>query len=182
MEHMMVDIESLGTSPGCVIISMAAVPFELNGMRREGKVWSIDIASSLYEGLFIQGETLTWWISQKPETLRKQQTDPLPLRHVLAKFAQYIEEERTSSLWAHGSTFDIPILDVAYRRVGFDTPWAYRGVRDTRTLFWLARLKGWEPRHAEKPSDKHDPKADCHRQVTWVLAALAVLEKGGPVE
>ena len=182
MEHMMIDIETLGTDPGAVIMSMAAVPFSLDGKRKEGKLWTIDIQSQLDEGLFISGETLTWWIGQKPELLSRQVKDSVPLRHALARFAQYIETERSSSLWSHGSTFDIPILGMAYRIVDFNVPWSYRGVRDTRTLFWLARLKGWDPVYAETPNDKHDPKADAHRQITQVLAALAVIEKGGPVE
>jgi len=184
----MIDCETLGTDPGCVIMSIAAVPFTLpmNGKleREEGIRMNVDIQSCLEEGMFIHGDTLTWWMNRKPGIFRMMAQETAPVRHVLKRLAGYYESSGKGFVWSHGATFDIPIVDWAYKQVGFSVPWSYRAARDTRTIYWSAHiLYGWEPtRTGKSPIDKHDPLADCHRQVSMVQEVWMVLLKGGKVE
>ena len=184
----MIDIETLGTDPGCVIMSIAAVPFTLSleGKleREQGIRMNVDIKSCHMEGMFIDGDTLTWWMNRKPGIFQAMAQETVPLRHALKRLAGYYESSKSVFVWSHGATFDIPIVDWAYKRVGFDVPWRYAAARDTRTIYWSANtLYGWEPKRLGKaPSDKHDPLADCHRQVSMVQEVWLVLLKGGKVE
>jgi len=184
----MIDIETFGVDPGCVITSIAAVPFNLplEGRleRLEGFRVNVDIQSCMTEGLVINGDTLTWWMNQKPGLMRAMAQGSVPLRHALKRLAGYCESSKSVFVWSHGATFDIPILDWAYKQVGFNVPWSYRGVRDTRTIYWSAHtLYQWEPKRLGKaPPDKHDPLADAHRQVSMVQEVWMVLLKGGKID
>jgi exodeoxyribonuclease VIII len=47
------------------------------------------------------------------------------------------DEKGEARIWSH-ATFDVPIIEAAYQRVGLKPPWDYRNCRDLRTLYDLA--------------------------------------------
>lgn len=168
-DHVMVDLETLGREPGSVIVSIGAVKFELTAETPGDRFYTpIIIQSCLDVGLTVEGATLQWWM-ERSDDLRSAlfHPDPLPLRVALLTFAQFYTG--SECLWAHGSTFDIPILDAAYRALREDLPWSSRQIRDTRTLFSLVPRSVVDGVVWEGP--EHHALYDAIRQARMVQAA-----------
>jgi DNA polymerase III epsilon subunit-like protein len=66
----MIDIETLGTEPGSIITSIAAVPFNRNGEMGKAFYMNIDIQSSIDAGLTINAETLKFWMEQRQDVTK----------------------------------------------------------------------------------------------------------------
>lgn len=167
--HLMVDLETLGREPGAVIVSIGAVKFDPSGETLGDKLYTnITIQSSLDAGLRVEGATIQWWMEQ-PDRARLAlfHPDPLPLRRVLSAFARFYRG--SESIWSHGSTFDIPILEVAYRALNEWRPWVPRAVRDTRTLFSLVPQAVVEG--VQREGMEHHALDDAVRQARMVQAA-----------
>ena len=64
MNNVMLDLETLGTSPGCIILSIGAVFFDKNGLGQEF-YQTIDVQSSIDAGLTMSGGTFKWWMGQQ---------------------------------------------------------------------------------------------------------------------
>lgn len=63
MRNVMIDLETFGTRPGSVIVSIGAVEFSMDGIG-EAYYRAIDVASSLLAGLTIDEITVKWWREQ----------------------------------------------------------------------------------------------------------------------
>lgn len=148
MSDIMVDIETLGSDPGSVILSIGAVSFTSPDMCEESvSPWvgnefyrTIDIFSCLMHGLTINHETVKWWREQSDEA--KIAAQPIggvvTLSRALAEFAKYVRGHGLPRVWAKGPDFDLVVLHSAYKAVGLAVPWQYRNARDVRTIYDLA--------------------------------------------
>lgn len=143
--HVMLDIESLGTRPGCVVLSAAFVRFE------DMALTSLNLSmEDQYElGLETGPSTLDWWRTQSQDTWRAATCDPFPLVSALNHFSTWLGWARAGRemwIWCHGAGFDAPLLQEVYQRAGIACPWSFRDVRDTRTLYDLAGVDSREYR------------------------------------
>lgn len=131
--------ETLGTSPGSVIMSLGAVAFGRAGVT--GRFYqTISIQSCLKAGLLVDGGALKFWLTETEEHVRTALFQgSLGLRDALHSFNGFWNEQGGKWLWAHGASFDIPMLNVAYRAAGYGdfVPWKFRDERDTRTFYSL---------------------------------------------
>lgn len=132
----MVDIETLGTRIGSVVLSAAFVRFE----DEDAYVVNFDLDDQAKLGLEVDVNTLDWW-DQNIEAKAATRINRLGLGEALR--ATIMQLERLSNgcevrLWCHGAAFDAPMLEELYRRTGIPCPWSFRMVRDTRTLYDLA--------------------------------------------
>lgn len=169
----MLDIETLGVSPGCVVLSIGAVPFDLRDRSkthwRHGVFHSrISVESCEAVGLVKEYGSMRFWDSQ-PEAVRAEAfRGDFALREALETFSKWFlglaPDPDTVTVWCQGANFDIPILAAAYRACDMYVPWHYRAPRDTRTLYDLA---DFEPARTHA----HDALEDCQEQVRNVLAA-----------
>lgn len=139
---LMIDIETLGQKPGCVIVSLGAVAFD----PRTGEIGptlmcDIDLNDSVARGLRIEPGTVLWWLGQSREA-QDATFNPAAKRYLLAESMSYLthfwEKNECVNVWSHGATFDVPILERAYSHVRQSPPWQYRNIRDTRTVIDLA--------------------------------------------
>lgn len=80
-------------------------------------------------------------------------------------------------VWAQGPSFDVAILEGYYRRAGLPIPWGYSMPRDTRTVYDLAKERGWSK--PEGTQAVHTSLEDCRRQIICLMSALNVL-RGNP--
>lgn len=129
MSDVMLDIETLGLSPGSVILSIGAIRLETNEKFYE----IIDIQSCLDKGLIIEAPTLEWWLSQSDKARQEiLSNDRKLLEDVLNMFNNWITKE--DRLWGNGAAFDIILLKEAYRRCGIKPNWKYRNEMCYRTL------------------------------------------------
>lgn len=142
--HAMIDIETLGNRPGCVIASIGVVVFNPLLSIRDAQNPShfyvrVNLDSCVKEGLIFDAGTVVWWLNQSDDA-RKEITGAAGyhVREALGMLEDFIARHTARRFWCHGATFDLPILTAAYDAIGRKTPWAFWEVRDTRTIFELA--------------------------------------------
>jgi len=182
--HVMVDLETLGTGPRAAIIQIGACAFELEGNAISAAPptfeATVSAQSSLFAGLELDPSTLHWWRYTASAAARLAvETNAVPLSVALRDFAAWFTSVKVTSdsifLWANGAAFDPPILESAHRALGLTVPWNYGAVRDTRTIYHLARdLAGWE---RPKRETAHTALVDAIAQAEDVRAAYAALRE-----
>ena len=170
--HLMLDIESLGTRPGAVILSVALVRFS------DEASMSVNLSVPDQEsfGMEIDPNTQQWWSQQDPAAFIAATADPLPIATALPYIAQWINWAAGCGdvlIWCHGATFDAPLLGELYRRAGVQCPWPFWAVRDTRTLYDLACI---DPKACSVPPP-HIALNDALVQTRAANAALAILAR-----
>jgi hypothetical protein len=132
MNHVMLDLETLGTTADAVVLSIGAVRFDPSsdrlGDRPEDKFYgSVSIDSQLQLGRRIQEDTLLWWIQQSPEARQVFFEPKKTLEAVLLDLADWISviPEANLEVWAKPAKFDIAILEHAYQQHDIDVPWPH---------------------------------------------------------
>jgi len=163
--RLMLDIETLGTEPGCAICSIGAVVFSTDGLS-DRETWSVDIASCQSLGMRIDAETLHWWLDQSPTVRELRGGEELP--QVLHEFAGFTREADADEIWANSPSFDCEILADAYGRVDIEQPWDYWDERCFRTL---KNLPG--AADIDRQGDHHDALDDAAHQARVASATLA---------
>ena len=161
----MLDLETLGTRPGCVVLTLGAVKFDPYKLDSFGDSLYLrfDVDEQIGLGREVQQDTLDWWSKQDPAVREEAlgDSDRVSLETVtkqLNKFLVGVED-----IWAQGPVFDIVILENLYRQLEKPCPWNYWQIRDSRTLFSVhgdPRVKG--------RSGHHDALADCIYQAQGV--------------
>lgn len=136
----MIDIETLGKKPGCVIASIGIVEFDPRaGTISRSDYIKLDIAKQIKNGRVIDADTLVWWFNQSGEAIADTfggETVSLPLGLcALDCFIKANLDYEKSGFWANSPSFDLAILEEAHAAFGFKEPWSYRQPRDCRTLF-----------------------------------------------
>lgn len=174
MTHIMLDIETLGTRPGAVVLSVAMVRFsdEAHTSLR------LDRAEQVALGLVEDPQTVAWWAQQSPEAQAEAFGPGVPLRAALEHIAAWIAWAAPGGdalIWCHGATFDCPLLGAVYERAGMAPPWHYAAVRDTRTLYDLAGVNVKSTEYSVPPP--HVALNDALAQTRAANAALAVLAR-----
>jgi len=140
MNNCMIYLETLGTLPGSVILSIGAVFFDPNlpAERCVGHELYMVVSQSSCKGLGLHTSqsALDWWGKQSAEArqvlTQAEGEDALPLRVALQGLKQFLGTG--TKVWSNGANFDQPLLDVAYDRVDISLPWKYYNSRCYRTL------------------------------------------------
>jgi hypothetical protein len=174
----MVDLETFGSTPGSVVVSIGAVGFDpVGGQLGEGFYALIDPASCAAAGLTLDPATVSWWLRQS-DAARSALTGggDVSLRCALEAFAGWWRRHGFTCFWGHGANFDEPLLGAAYRACGLRTPWKYSASRCTRTLFDLA---GVQPDRAE--GVHHNALDDARAQAIAAMAAFHKLGLASPL-
>ncbi len=136
MRDLMIDIETLGTAPGSVILSIGAVAFDAEtGEFGEEFYATIDLQSAVAAGLTIDMSTLKWWMEQSEEARTFAFAGERLLGWALGGFGDYIRRVDAARVWAKTLAFDLVLLESAFRACSIPIPWHYRTPRDCRTLF-----------------------------------------------
>ena len=137
----MVDLETMGLQPGCALLSIGGVAFDLYSEALGDTFYcNIRKESCVRHGMFIDPQTELWWAQQSEDAKRALMTpDPIDLDMAFYHFIEWVKTHDPASvrIWSHGAGFDLPMLHDAARRLGFSTPWSYRNERDTRTVLHL---------------------------------------------
>jgi hypothetical protein len=172
----MLDLETLGTKPGCIVVSVGAVGFD----RYTGAILRefyrvIDLADSQRLGLTIDAETVKWWAKQGDEARAVFARDEFmvsSLGDVASDFAEWFAQcgGAACPIWAHGAAFDLPIWEAALAAVDWPTPWAFWMTRDTRTIY---DLTGFDPQCVPREGTYHNALDDARHQVRCLHQAIA---------
>lgn len=172
--HLMVDIESLGTRPGAIVLAVAFVRFSDEAQMTV----NLSLPDQEALGLEKDPDTLRWWAEQEakhPGAWAAATSNAQPLVPALQYIAQWIAWAAPSDalVWCHGATFDCPLLGELYRRANVPCPWHWASVRCTRTLYDLA---GINPKDYAVPPP-HIALNDAIGQTRAANAALAILSR-----
>lgn len=169
-ERAMIDIETLGTEPGCVIVSIGAVRFDLEHGVTDSLFVSVDPESCQALGMEIDAGTLAWWLGQ-PAEAREQLTGGDDLEIALRELRAFVDG--AEEVWANSPSFDLAILDEAFDAVGLSSPWEFWEQRDYRTL--RETLPYWPGR--DQQGTKHDALDDARYQAESLVEALREVER-----
>ena len=184
LDHAMIDIETLATTQDAAILSVGACVFHPDGEAIYSGFYRVcDLATQGigHHGRRIDPKTLYWWMDQNDIARKAVFCTPdhnrLHLDTLLGELSVWISSHEVSYVWSHGSNFDLPILDHAYRSRAILTPWHYRNTRDTRTLFALAKDMG-AGNLRSYGGDAHHALGDAIRQAEWVIEATQFIKVG----
>ena len=166
-EDIMVDLETLGTSPNSHILSIGAC--------------TMDGSQTFYQAVGEQDrridfDTVRWWLGQSKEAQdvfnHCVQADSLSL--ALGKFSNWFKEvgDKDSKIWSHGATFDVSMLEDAFRSVGQEIPWAFWNVRDTRTLIDASQFMFKTDFKPMRKGTHHNALDDALFQAEWMRAII----------
>lgn len=179
MFEVMIDLETMAVSSDAVILTIGAVKFNRRDtndtISTMDRFYSrVDMDSCVEVGLKVDPATVEWWESQ-PEKVSIEifsTVDRNHIKDVLETFSEwYIGSGAVTHIWGHGSHFDIPILENAYKACDLTPPWKFWQVRDTRTLYEAAGVK--LPNVYKHM--KHHAMYDAFRQIIGVQNAFKKL-------
>lgn len=171
LDHICVDIETLSTQTNAVIVSVAAVKFNLVSDEQETFSVNINPFGSKALGLHICKETIDWWKEQKPNAAKAWQTSQIGLEKALTKFNEFCGQSNSTHYWSLGTDFDFPILKSSFQAVDMKEPWKYYNLHDMRTAYYLA---GLDTRTLDRIGVYHNSVDDCLTQISWLKVALGI--------
>lgn len=130
----MLDLETCGTSPGCIILSIGACTFDkvYNTYQR------IHTGDSMEAGFWEDPETMRWWNKQNPAIREEAFSGGLPILDALGSFSDFMlllkKQYKNVYIWGNGADFDLPILAYYYTKMDMKIPWEPYNGRCYRTL------------------------------------------------
>jgi 3' exoribonuclease, RNase T-like len=141
MDDYMIDFETFGTRPGCVVLSLGAVFFDASGLDARRFDCAVSVASQEALGLHRDPDTEAWWNRQSEEARKTVELALAPdapsLDEMLCNFSEFLRQhatKRKTKIWGNGASFDNAILAELYRRAAIASPWEYWNDRCYRTL------------------------------------------------
>lgn len=182
--EIMIDIETLDTSPSSVVMSVGLAFFTQDCKIIETHRWNLSIDEQLKNNRTVNESTLRFWMEQQPDVLRHQ----MDLRHQIRCWDFYTRLCRTikkgpgvwgfpladstakPNIWSLGS-FDVNILEhfCEQQAPGKPYPWRFFQARDLRTLREECGIgHDFRPESSQDLS-AHDPVDDC----VWQIGVLA---------
>lgn len=131
-DNVMIDLETIGTKPGCVVLTIGACTLDLS----ENFYDKISVESSS-EGFLMKKDlgTLEWWSKQDPAAMQEAFSGTAALDAVLKKFSLWLVNiGKGVKVWGNGADFDLPILGAAYEACMLYIPWKPYNGRCYRTI------------------------------------------------
>ena len=173
----MIDIESLDTSPYCVILTIGAVRFDPKGtgvVERLELRPTIEDQTEVYNRV-INDDTIRWWGTQNPAALEEAMGDQgrESFKDCMEKLYKFCWNRR--AVWSNGASFDCVVMETAWQQLGMRIPWPFYTVRDTRTLYEVAGVKLKDGGHVTS----HKAVEDAERQAVVVQKAYKKLMDAG---
>jgi hypothetical protein len=165
----MIDIETLGVEPGCVVLSIGAVAFTHNKLGNTFHT-HISVEDSVKHGLVIEPRTVMWWMEQSDEARKAITVEGVPLLQALDDFRQAFDWKDTK-VWCNGASFDFPIIKALFSAVGQKLPWAYYNEMDFRTVKNFFSKKQYDELRVTAKT-KHDGLEDAKAQAATLQNLL----------
>ena len=170
----MFDLETFGTDPRSVILSIGAVVFNSKGL---GKEFYVEIDPRQTDRI-IQINTISWWFEQ---SIKPPINGSISLKDAAIDFTVFMLEEagvanennlvymdKKIKLWANGIDFDWGLLKEVFLDYQIIPPFKYNDVRDYRTLKALFSNIPTPPKNAMA----HNALEDAKWQATHTVDIL----------
>jgi len=164
--HAMIDLETLGTQPDCVILTLGGIKF--NPYNKEepakGLYLRLNVDEQTSMNRSVDDGTLEWW-GKQPKEIQDEalgEEGRTSVSDSLSQLNKWLIG--CDEIWCQGPAFDMVILENLYRQMKQPLPWNFWQVRDSRTLF---SMMPQDPRKAIR-TDAHNALADCYYQAKCV--------------
>ena len=163
--HVMLDIETLATTPDAVVMSVGVVKFDPHsGTPYSKTLWRPDIDQQTERDRHVSESTLEWW-SKLPQHIQDDafsEDGRIPVTEFMKELNRYCVG--ADKIWCQGPQFDMLILENLYIQWGHHFGWQFWQIMDCRTLFQLMPV---DPRKAIQ-QDLHSADADAYYQAIGV--------------
>lgn len=177
MNNVMLDLETLGTQPGSVVLSIGAVAFDPDEGIGASFYTVVSVEDSLRLGLTIDASTLRWWAKQARTTYVEALGEGsegyvLTLTDALRTFSRWLEINTSGEnvrMWGNGADFDLTLLLTCYRKAGIEAPWKFWNHRCYRTL------KSLRPDVRLEKSNNHNALDDARNQAEHAVVLLRAM-------
>jgi len=164
--HAMIDIETLGTGPDAVVLSVGAVKFSpYNPQEPHAKtLWKPNIDEQTTAGRSVLESTLEWWAKQPKHIQDEAFSDGgrITVKDFMGQLNKYLVG--VDKIWCQGPQFDMVILENLYGQFEHHTAWAFWQIMDCRTIFNMMPV---DPRKAIQ-QNLHSADADAYYQAVCV--------------
>lgn len=142
----MVDIETMATSPDAAIVSIGACGFDHEVINTYEQITdrfysSISLSSNEEAGRRISASTVEWWLRQSKEAQAGLTMEPIRnLRAALIEFRLWAQALKPAAhfIWANDPDFDVVILKNAFEATNQAWPFSFWNNRSCRTIKHLA--------------------------------------------
>ena len=175
MNHLMVDLETMGNGPHAPVISIGAVFFDPN-TGETGEEFSVNISleSSMRYRARPDASTILWWMEQSEEARKSLTSNTQELPTALSWLSEFIiknANHKFVQVWGNGASFDCVILRNSYSLTGQPVPWQWWNDRDVRTIVELGKVIGFDPkRDMPFKGTRHNALDDAIHQAKYVSA------------
>lgn len=167
LSDIMIDLETLATSPNAAVLTIGAVRFDPFGNDIEmpscEKLYiKVDLDSCDELSLEVNDDTIAWWGQQSKEAQDEafSAEGRIHIREAFDKLYKFCWGAKR--VWSHGASFDTVICENIFRKLNKACPWSFWQVRCTRTLFDI----GLDPHRP--PVLKHHALEDAWNQAIGV--------------
>ena len=175
MNHLMIDLVTMGNKPSAPIVAIGAVFFEPEtGAIGEQFYVGVKLESAMQLGCQPDASTILWWIEQSREAQEAiTSSDNVDIKLALGMLCDFVYDYCGSpkhlSVWGNGAAFDNVILRNSYKLAGIKEPWNWYNDLDVRTVVKMDRAIGFDPKR-EMPFDgkRHNALADAVHQDKYV--------------
>lgn len=167
----MIDIETMGMGPDGAIVGIAAAMFDMQ-KQEIGPTFkrAVNLATSVDAGMSMKPSTIMFWLGQTEEARRSIMWQTVRLTDALNEFNEWMAEHsrpRDLRVYGNSPSFDLVILQTAYRLTGIPCPWHYTNERDFRTI--RAMYPSVEYNTDDKGDAAHDPMVDVKFQINHLF-------------
>jgi len=165
----MIDLEGLATGPNTCILTIAAQAFDPFGKGHYDQHYYARVTLESQPDRDIDNGTIEWWATQPPHAREEafNEEGRIPLDQALDELGKLIWHSKL--IWSQGPTYDMNILEHAYKSYNKPLPWQYYRVRDSRTAISL-----WPD--CPTTATSHHALEDCRRQIDRLQMTLKHLK------
>lgn len=181
----MIDIETLGTDPKAVVLSVGLVAFNLGGDTKPVKT-EIRFGQKQFReeqkrvGRKVDQGTVRWWKKQSEEAKAIfHQTNVVDMDHACRSITHFFgqnTDERNVRVWGNGAGFDNVIVGSLLTDFGYSQPWKFWNDRCHRTF--KSQFKALVP-EIEFTGVPHNAADDAEHQVKVLQAIHSRLVEWG---
>lgn len=177
---LMIDIETTGRRPGCAIIQIAAVPFNMNNGAVSKNVFkmAINLDSQFKNKFGYCPNTMGWWKKTNKalfDKLSNSEDNYVTVGKAFQEYFNSLEDHNKIRTWGNSARFDMGILEGWYMRaIGFkfNAFWNTWLERDVRTL---SCLRPDIKKGTKFEGIKHDAIDDCKHQIKYCRKIVKML-------
>lgn len=175
----MIDVETIGEDSTAMMISFAAVSFDVKFPSKKDVFYrniNLDSYKSYGNQFTLDHSCIEFWMKQNEDVRLEAFANPVKsdIKSAISEFAKWINEKSKGLkivMWAHGISFDISVIKHHFHVLNIPVPWKCWDIFDTRTLF---QMVGFNFNHIgsvpinDVMYSAHHPVGDCARQIEGI--------------